>query len=152
MKDSIYTLCISDKIMIENVIENMLLTLSRIMKVHLSLSSFQEVCISYSSSKDRGSEPVSSWCSNTLGLVGLGLVQFFDYSKNPQGVVGVTGVNIYLFYMHSLLVCLSVCLFVPNNRVKTAEPLGPKFCLVPNMTQGKFIDAQNFIKLSPKIC
>ena len=39
----------------------MLLTLSRIMKVHLSLSSFQEVCISYSSSKDKGSEPVSSW-------------------------------------------------------------------------------------------
>ena len=36
-------------------------------------------------------------------------------------------------------------------NVKTAEPIGPKFCVEPHMTQGRFIDAQNFKKLSPNI-
>ena len=46
-------------------------------------------------------------------------------------------------------VCLGVCLFgsfYPIN-VKTAEPIGPKFCEGP---QGRFIDAQNYKSLYPK--
>ena len=39
------------------------------------------------------------------------------------------------FYIYTLLVCLSVCLYSIN--LKTAEPIGPKFCTGPNMTQGK---------------
>ena len=38
-----------------------------------------------------------------------------------------------------LSVCLFVCLFVclyPLN-VKTAEPIGPKFCVGPHVTPGK---------------
>ena len=29
-------------------------------------------------------------------------------------------------------------------NVKTAEPIGPKFCVEPHLTQGRFLDAQNF--------
>ena len=41
--------------------------------------------------------------------------------------------------MYNLLVRLSICLFVcvsPTN-VKTAEPIGPKFCMGPHVTPGK---------------
>ena len=36
---------------------------------------------------------------------------------------------------NTLLVCLSVRLYPIN--VKTAEPVGPKFCVEPQMTTGK---------------
>ena len=46
--------------------------------------------------------------------------------------------------------CLSVCLY--SIDVKTAEPPGPKICVQPRMTPaGRFMDAQNNKKLSPKI-
>ena len=38
--------------------------------------------------------------------------------------------------------------FYPKN-VKTAEPIGPTFCVEPRMTPRK-VDTQNFKKLSPK--
>ena len=33
------------------------------------------------------------------------------------------------------ILCLSVCLYPIN--VKTAEPIGPEFCVVPYLTTGK---------------
>ena len=41
--------------------------------------------------------------------------------------------SLSLFYMHTLLLCLGVCLFYPII-VKTAEPIGPKFFVGPNVT------------------
>ena len=44
-------------------------------------------------------------------------------------------------YIYTLLVCLSVLVSVrlyPIN-VKTAEPIGPKFCVGPYMTQDMLI-------------
>ena len=38
--------------------------------------------------------------------------------------------QIFLLYIYLMLVCLSVCLFVSNKR-QTAEPIGPKFCVLP---------------------
>ena len=53
---------------------------------------------------------------------------------------------LYLFeYNPSIsiyILCLSVCVFPIN--VKTAAPIGPKFCVGPHMTQGRFMNDQNF--------
>ena len=58
-------------------------------------------------------------------------------------------VVIYVFYIYfaCLFVCLSVCLYPIN--VRTAEPIGPKFCVWPcnRMTQGRFMDAHNYKKV-----
>ena len=43
---------------------------------------------------------------------------------------------------------MSVCLYQIN--VKTAEPIGPKFCVEPCITPRKVNDAQNYKKLYPK--
>ena len=41
--------------------------------------------------------------------------------------------------------CLSVCLHPIN--VKTAEPIGPKFCVGPYMTPGKFYERSKYQNL-----
>ena len=47
-----------------------------------------------------------------------------------------------LLYIYTLLIWVPVCLCIIN--VKTGEPIGPKFCVIPHMTP----DTQNFKKLS----
>ena len=52
-------------------------------------------------------------------------------------------------YIYLMLFCLSVCLFVSNKR-ETAEPIGPKFSVVPHLSQEKvYIDDHNFKIWSP---
>ena len=41
--------------------------------------------------------------------------------------------DIWFIYIYTLLVCLSVCI----QYVKTAKPIGPKFCVGPHITPGK---------------
>ena len=43
--------------------------------------------------------------------------------------------------MYTLLVWVSISLYPIN--VKTAEPIGPKFCVGPHTTPRKVSDAQN---------
>ena len=40
-------------------------------------------------------------------------------------------------YIYMYFACMSVCLFVSKN-VKTAEPIGPNFFVVPHMTKGRY--------------
>ena len=56
------------------------------------------------------------------------------------------GEHLYNF-IYTLVVCMSVRLYPIN--VKTAEPIGPKFCVWPcnRMTQGRFMDAHNYKKV-----
>ena len=53
------------------------------------------------------------------------------------------------------LACLSVCLCVSNKRQinwKTAETIGPKFCVWPHVTsQGRFMNDQNYKNLCLKV-
>ena len=42
-----------------------------------------------------------------------------------------------------------VCLF-PTN-VEKAEPIGPKFCVGPYMTEERLRDAQNYKNVCPKV-
>ncbi len=56
------------------------------------------------------------------------------------------------FYIYTLLVCLSVCLFIrlyPMN-IKTVEPIQPKFCAGPYMTPGKVYECSKSQKFVPK--
>ena len=46
------------------------------------------------------------------------------------------------------LSCLSVCMFVSNNYIKTAEPIGPKFSVGPRLL-GRFMEHQNLKKKNP---
>ena len=55
--------------------------------------------------------------------------------------------TIFNYLTYTLLFCLGVY-FYPIN-VKTAEQIGPTFCVKPRMTPRK-VDTQNFKKLSPK--
>ena len=48
--------------------------------------------------------------------------------------------NVQRDLLYINLACLSVRLYPIN--VKTAEPIGPKFCVGPNMTLGRFLDDQ----------
>ena len=50
-------------------------------------------------------------------------------------IICVIGTNGFSIYIYTLLVCLFVCSYPIN--VKTAEPIGPKFCVGPYMTPGK---------------
>ena len=45
--------------------------------------------------------------------------------------------------MYLYILCLSVCLLVSAIKVRTAEPIGHKFCVGPHMTQRRFIGNQN---------
>ena len=43
-------------------------------------------------------------------------------------------------------VCLSLSVFLYPMNVKTAEPIGPEFCVGPHVTQGKVYDWSKFQK------
>ena len=66
------------------------------------------------------------------------LFTFFSLQQHIHQILNLK--PIYLaFYLNINLACLSVCLSVrlyPLN-VKTAEPIGPKFCVGHNVTPGK---------------
>ena len=52
------------------------------------------------------------------------------------------------------ILCSSICLFVhlyPSN-VKTAEPIGPKFCVGPHMTPGKVYGYSKLQNVCPQVC
>ena len=50
--------------------------------------------------------------------------------------------------IYTLLVRLSVCLSVCiHNNVKTADPIGPKFCVGPQMTPGKVFGCSKLQKI-----
>ena len=58
------------------------------------------------------------------------------------------------FYLYIYFACLSVCPFTYPINVKTAKPIGPKFCVGPHMTPGKvyrFMDSQNYKNFCPKV-
>ena len=58
--------------------------------------------------------------------------------KNDQGQDEIVYKEYFfsVIFLYSLFVCLSVCLYPIN--VKTADPIGSKFCVGPYMTPGKF--------------
>ena len=47
--------------------------------------------------------------------------------------------------MYIYILCLSVCVY-PNN-VKTAEPIGTKFCVGNQLTPGKVYEWSKFLKI-----
>ena len=74
-----------------------------------------------------------------------GIKKWVDLGRNGfQKAVNM--ITLSFFYIHTLLLCLGVCLFFPII-VKTAEPIGPKFFLGPNVTPGKFYGWLNFQNL-----
>ena len=69
------------------------------------------------------------------------IIHFGNFLLNRESIRPTTGrlkihSKVAIVYTSSFsiyILCLSVCLYLIN--VKTAEPIGPKFCLGPHMTQ-----------------
>ena len=53
----------------------------------------------------------------------------------------VPSISIYI-YIYIVFACLSVHLYPIN--VKTAEPIGPTFCVEPHITPGKVYECSEF--------
>ena len=51
--------------------------------------------------------------------------------------------SFFLKLVHTLLWCLFVCLFESKKKVKTAQPIGCKFCVATYMTSGKAYGRSN---------
>jgi len=86
----------------------------------------------FKSFKSKISNPISN----------LGLIEIYFKNENNilevkgiRDIVGETPIQSESIYKFGLSVCLSVCLYPIN--VKTAEPIGPKFCVGPHVTPGK---------------
>ena len=71
------------------------------------------------------------------------------FNFRPLGFIGFHNQQ-YSWYISIYILCFSECLSVclyPIN-VKTAEPIGPKFCVGPHVTPGKVYGWSNFQKFA----
>ena len=66
--------------------------------------------------------------------------------KNDVNLLNSCHVQLKIFYIYTLLVCVSVRLFPIN--AKTPDPIGPKICVGPHMTLGKGLEWSNFQKIA----
>ena len=81
--------------------------------------------------------PINIWGKSAKGFMN------YEPLKNIQNPIQ----RLLYFYLniYTLLVWVSVCLFV-SNKVKTVEPIGPKFVVGPRVTPSKVYGWMNFQK------